>query len=118
MPRESLLSLNEAIINSWANELKTTIQSFSPIVTTTYPNEFNSDLSTIDYYKHIRNAVSHAKCVYKIENERTYVTFKDRDPKKPSYHCEIKMLTSDVGRMLEILQKQIMTYLNSQWNNR
>lgn len=91
---------------------------FSPVVTTTYLGESNSNLTTIDYYRHIRNAVSHSKCVYKTENGRCYVTFIDKKPKQASQHCEIKMLTSDVGKMLGLLQKQIMTYLNAQWSKR
>ena len=71
-----------------------------------------------EYYRHIRNAVSHANCVYETENGRSYVTFKDENPRQASQHCEVKMLTSDVGRMLEVLQKQIMTYLIAQWSNR
>lgn len=117
MPKETLSGIDDKTINLWENNLKTTIQSFSISVTTTYPGESNSDLSTVNYYRHIRNAVSHAKCVYETEEGRTYVTFKDENPKK-SYHCEIKILTSDVGSMLEVLEKQIMTYLNRQWSIR
>ena len=117
MPKETLSRLDTTTINSWENALKTTIQSFNVNVTTTYPGESSSDLSTVNYYRHIRNAVSHAKCVYETEKGRTYVTFKDKAPKN-SYHCEIKMLTSDVGSILEELQKQIMIYLNGQWSIR
>lgn len=118
MPKETLSGLNNSTISSWGNELKTKIPSFSPVVTTTYLGESNSNLTTIDYYRHIRNAVSHSKCVYKTENGRCYVTFIDEKPKQASQHCEIKMLTSDVGKMLGLLQKQIMTYLNAQWSKR
>ena len=117
MPKETLSDLDNITINSWEDALKTTIQSFSLSVTTTYPRESSSDLSTVNYFRHIRNAVSHARCVYETEEGRTYITFKDKDQKK-SYHCEIKMLTSDVGRILEVLQKQIMTYLNRKWSIR
>ena len=113
MPKETLSGLDDITIDSWENALKTIIQSFNPSVTTTYPGESSGDLSTVNYYRHIRNAVSHAKCVYETEDGRTYVTFKDknRNPQN-QYHCEIKMLTSDVGSMLEVLQNQIMEYLN------
>lgn len=111
MPKETLSGLDHVTIESWENALKTIIQSFNPSVTTTYPGESSGDLSTVNYYRHIRNAVSHSRCVYETEEGRQYVTFKDEDPKR-SYHCEIKMLTSDVGSMLEVLQKQIMIYLN------
>lgn len=115
MPKETLSGLDDKTINSWENVLKTTIQSFNLSVTTTYPGESSSDLSSVNYYRHIRNAVSHAKCVYEKEEGCTYVTFKDENPKK-SYQCEIKMLTSDVGSILEVLQKQIMIYLNRRWS--
>lgn len=115
MPKETLSGLDDTTISSWENALKTTIQSFNINVTTTYPGESSSDLSTVNYYRHIRNAVSHAKCVYETEKGRTYVTFKDKDFKH-SYHCEIKMLTSDVGSILEVLRNQMMIYLNRQWS--
>ena len=117
MPKETLSRLDTTTINSWENALKTTIQSFNVNVTTTYPGESTSDYSTENYYWHNRNTVSHAKCVYETEKGRTYVTFKDKAPKY-SYHCEIKMLTSDVGSILEVLLKQIMIYLNGQWSIR
>ena len=113
MPKETLSGLDDRTLNSWENALKTIVSSFSLIVTTTYPGESSSNLSTVNYYRHIRNAVSHANCVYETEKGRTYITFKDEDTRK-LYHCEIKMLTSDAGRILEVLQKQIMIYLNRQ----
>ena len=115
MPKETLSGLDDRTINSWEKDLKTTIQSFNPSVITTYPGEFNDDLSTINYYRHIRNAVAHAKCIYEVEDGRAYVTFKDENQSK-SYYCKIKMLTSDVGSILEVLEKQIMTYLNRRWS--
>lgn len=113
MPKETLSGLDDRTLNSWENALKTIVSSFSLSVTTTYPGESSSNLSTVNYYRHIRNAVSHANCVYETEKGRTYITFKDEDTRK-LYHCEIKMLTSDAGRILEVLQKQIMIYLNRQ----
>ena len=114
MPKETLSGLNDATISTWGDELKTKILSFSPVVTTSYRNESGSNLNSIKYYRHIRNAVSHCKCEYQTENERLYVIFKDENPKNAKERCEIKMLTSDVGKMLELLQKQIMEYLNKQ----
>ena len=113
MPKETLSGLDDRTLNSWENALKTIVSSFSLSVTTTYPGESSSNLSTVNYYRHIRNAVSHANYVYETEKGRTYITFKDEDTRK-LYHCEIKMLTSDAGRILEVLQKQIMIYLNRQ----
>ena len=120
MPKETLTGLDDATIESWENELKSTIQLFSPEVevTTSYPTESSSNLSSINYYRHIRNAVSHAKCVYENENGCSYVTFKDKNPKNVSQSCEIKMLTSHVGTMLGVLHELITTYLNNQWSTR
>lgn len=116
MPKEMLSCVDESTINTWANELKYSILSCNPDVTTTYPKENQNDLTSIDYYRHIRNAVSHSKCVYKNENNRAYVTFRDEIPKSKDQYCEIKMLTSDVGRVLTELTKQMMKYLNDRWN--
>lgn len=117
MPKETLSNLNDVTINLWTNEFNAEIQSFTLVVNTTYPNESNNDLTSIDYYRHIRNAVSHSKCVYKIENGLSYVTFKDENPRDTTQNCEIKMLTRDVGIMFGKLHKQLMIYLNDQMKN-
>ena len=118
MPKETLSKLDDSTIDLWEDKFNKKIQSFTPVVNTTYPNESNNDLTSINYYRHIRNAVSHSKCVYKTENGRSYVTFKDENPRVSVQKCEIKMLTNDVGKMLEVLHKQLMTYLNDQMKNR
>lgn len=115
MPKETLSRLDASTIDLWENEFNTEIQSFAPVVNTTYPNESNNDLTSINYYRHIRNAVAHSKCVYKTENGHSYVTFKDGNR---VHRCEIKILTNDVGEMFELLHKQLMTYLNDQMKNR
>lgn len=88
-------------------------QLFLNLVTnanTTYNNESSNDLSTINFYRHTRNAVSHSKCFYEVVNNVCYVTFKDKHPKDISQHCEFTLKTGDVGRILEKLQIQILCY--------
>ncbi|MBE5922494.1 MAG: hypothetical protein E7269_07060 [Lachnospiraceae bacterium] len=82
-------------------------------VNTTYNNESNSDLTTINFYRHTRNAVSHSRCFYEMVNNVCYITFKDENPKDISKHCEFTIKTADVGCILERLQIQIMNFLNS-----
>ena len=118
MPKETLSKLDDSTIDLWEDKFNKKIQSFTPVVNTTYPNESNNDLASINYYRHIRNAVSHSKCVYKIENGLSYVTFKDENPRDTTQNCEIKMLTRDVGIMFGKLHKQLMIYLNDQMKNR
>lgn len=54
MPKETLSGLDDRTLNSWENALKTIVSSFSLSVTTTYPGESSSNLSTVNYYRHIR----------------------------------------------------------------
>ena len=118
MPKEIFSDLGEGKITSWENEFKRNINSYSITVTTSYPGESNEDLTSIKFFRHIRNSVSHSKCAYERENGNYYVIFKDENQKNSSQKCEIKMKTSDVGKMLKFLQREIMNYLNEQWANR
>lgn len=61
--------------------------------------------------KEIRNAVAHAICYYEQINGICYVTF--RDIRDSSRHCEINMKTSNVDKIFEILQFEIMQYIKN-----
>lgn len=61
MPKEII---EETTITSWEVEFKRDINSYSLDVTTTYPDESAEDSTSIQYFRHIRNSISHSKCTY------------------------------------------------------
>lgn len=62
----------------------------------------------IDYLRHIRNAVSHARCEYESDNNN-FVTFKDISTTGNEF-CEIKIECQKVGLILMELQKLMIDY--------
>ena len=78
----------------------------------TYASE-SEDLSKVDYYKHVRNAISHSKCSYKIDNGICYVTFEDKNVRDTNQHCELTITTGDAGKLLGMLKRRMMEFLNS-----
>lgn len=63
----------------------------------------------MDYLRHIRNAVSHARCEYESTNNKNFVTFKDISITEDEC-CEIKIECQKVGLILMELQKLIIDY--------
>ena len=82
----------------------------------TYSRENN--INNIDYYKHIRNAVSHSKCSYTKINGVCYVNFYDTNVRDKNQTCHIIIKTLNVGIILEQLQKQLIEFLNMELNKR
>jgi len=75
----------------------------------TYKNEI--DFKKINYYKHIRNAISHSKCYYITIDGINYVRFCDQNEKNNLEICEISVRTNDIGKMISILYDQQLNYL-------
>ena len=115
MPKEILDKLDKAYLDKCANQIDHLVSSKATKITTTYNNEQSTNLTSIKFYAHIRNAVSHSKCSYDVVNGECYVTFKDQLPRDPQQYCEFTLKTADVGSILETLQKQLMDFLNTQW---
>ena len=112
MPKEIMEKEGPGTENLWKNEINAYISNFRDIcVSSTYSWEDQSNLSTIDFYGHIRNAVSHSRCSYSTEKNTCYVTFFDQNNKKVPEKCSIKMSTGDVGLVLGKLQDLMLTYL-------
>ncbi|MDO4280972.1 MAG: hypothetical protein Q4C56_05020 [Peptococcaceae bacterium] len=78
----------------------------------TYAGE--ESLSKINYFRHLRNAVAHAKCYYFSENQKRYVIFSDSN--NNTKECSIKLECCNVGLILMELQKCIMEYYNTKHN--
>lgn len=118
MPKEILKDFDRKFSDLCEVEINQLFLNLVVNVNTTYNKESNNNLATVNYYKHTRNAVSHAKCCYEVINNVRYVTFKDENPKDVSQHCQFTIKTEDMERIIEKLQIQIMMFLNSQWSKR
>lgn len=102
-------------------------KEINPIVFTLIEKETYStykgedDNKDIDYFSHIRNAVSHSQCNYTSVGEINYVTFYDKYEKWDKYHtrklvdveCSIKIKCVEVGKILMKLQILIIEYYNN-----
>lgn len=102
MPRE--LVGDDFCKDEFNNEAKNYVEEYS----SSYDNE--GDRSMCNYYRHIRNAVAHSKCEYVSDDKNTYVIFYDQDNRNHS--CQIKMKTSNVGRLFDFLRIKLMEYIN------
>ncbi|WP_133169604.1 hypothetical protein [Campylobacter blaseri] len=81
-------------------------------IETTYKDECKTDNHSINFGKHIRNAVSHLRCYYEfIDNERC-VTFKDDTMTDKTQKCSLQCKTADIGNSISELQKALMLFLN------
>ena len=118
MPKEILKDFDRKFSAQCEVEINQLFLNLVVNVNTTYNKESNNNLATVNYYKHTRNAVSHAKCCYEVKNNVCYVTFKDENPRDVSQHCQFTIKTEDMGRIIKKLQMQIMMFLNSQWSKR
>ncbi len=113
MPKEIFNDSNDSWIKKCVTETNTQVANLVHSVSTTYPDESAEKLGSINFYRHIRNAVAHSKCSYKTINNTAYVTFTDQNPRNINQHCEITIRTSNVGIVLNCLQIKMMEYLNS-----
>jgi hypothetical protein len=87
-------------INSIVNKIKSKANS-------NYKDDYTDGILNIDYLRHIRNAVAHARVEF-IPNES--VTFKDEDKGKS---CSITIPLISMGEFLTELQKIFITYVEN-----
>lgn len=117
MPKEILSEFDILTMDKCKKEInKLCIGLVESETNSTYSGENN--INNIDYYRHIRNAVSHAKCSYKESDGICYVEFYDANIKNTSETCQIIIKTSNVGIILEKLQKQLMEFVNKEINKK
>lgn len=95
------------IANEW-HKIDEKFEQFVECKETTY----GSDSKGVRYMRHIRNAVSHARCTFTEENERYFVVFEDEDEKKGE-RCTIKVECVKIGFIMNDLQKLMLKYLES-----
>lgn len=118
MPKETLKDYDNTFMGGCETEINQMFSELAHEVKTSYKNENQNDITTINFYRHTRNAIAHSKCNYKTIGNICYVTFNDVNPHDIDQHCEISIETSKVGVIIEKLQILLMNYLNAQWSTR
>ena len=111
---------NEEMVKKFKKEINPLVFTLIEEETySTYKEEFEN--KNIDYFSHIRNAVSHSKCNYTSIGKINYVTFYDKYEKWNKQHtkklvdeeCSIKIKCVEVGKILMKLQMLIIEYYNN-----
>ena len=106
-PRESLNDIEK-------NKLDSTINAFcNNLDSSSYSSSYHQDISTINFSRHLRNAVAHSLCEFPSCGE---MIFKDHDPKNPKECFEIKINSNNIEKLLELIQKQIVEFLNERYH--
>lgn len=118
MPKELLGITETDTLDTFKEEINRLFIRTIENVTTTYRNEDQTDVTTIDFYNHTRNSVAHSKCKYEIVENKCYVKFCDVNMRDTTQHCEIVIETGKVGEIIEKLMVLLMDYLNRQWSSR
>lgn len=115
----ALLTVPKEILERSAYcELENYIIRINPLVCSLVEEETHSNYDgeeskeTINYFRHIRNAVAHSRCMYLSENHKNYVIFSDNNQSNTKI-CSIKMECYKVDYILMELQKLIMEYYNN-----
>lgn len=74
-------------------------------------SSYKSDKESINYVKHIRNAIAHSKCRYLTKNGKSFVAFTDKNINNRKEKCRILMETSNVGLVCDTLHNLILDFL-------
>ena len=120
VPREMLKgSDDEECISRCKEKVNTILQNNSGRLHTTQTTYKGETVSSMNYYKHIRNALAHARCIYTPEEDADHcVTFSDVDMRDENQHCEIKISTFVLGMIILAIRDEITIYLNQKWEKR
>ena len=112
VPREILVDKNNLYYEKCKDNFnKLCLELIESSTTTTYKKE--KDIFEINYYIHIRNAVSHARCYYETINGNRYVKFVDIKPENRKEFCEIIIQTTNINKLICLLYDQLLNYLIS-----
>ena len=115
----ALLVIPREILTRTSYEtLETYIKRINPLVYSLIEKEetfsnYSGEIETksINYFKHIRNAIAHSKCHYNTNENKNYVTFID-NTQDDLKQCHIKIECYKVGYILMELQRLLMAYYN------
>ena len=113
VPKE-LLKAKTVIKNNFNNLFSGYIKSIEDKnekkyeINSNYENESSNNM---DFYRHIRNAVAHSRCVYRVDNGICLVKFTDQDNGN-KHSCSIEVPTYVINQVIGLLQQTLMKILN------
>ena len=81
-------------------------------ISTSYNDENSQKCETIKFLKHIRNAISHARCEYNTFNGKNYVTFSDQSS---TQKCSFQFSTENTGLLIRFLDAELCKRLNDKY---
>lgn len=121
MPKEILMSTDDKYAKKCEEEFDAACKKlivFSGLAKDVRSNySDNGDINSFKFYNHMRNAVAHSRCSYKVVNDNYFVTFEDVSSNRKS-RCEFTLKTGDVEALLRILQRQLMIFLNEKMSEK
>ena len=100
MPKE-LFSEN----NNIEEELKNCVNAFLTVHSEIIEFKYPSDGNQLNFYRHLRNAVSHAKYTFEMREGVAYVTFFDNNK---SEECSFRVSTENMGILLSKIQYKLI----------
>lgn len=109
LPKELLGSEYEKLCK---NEFNNLIICKQKEIQTTYRNEEAKNLQSINYFRHIRNAISHARYEFYTDNGCSYVKFMDNNSKSAELFS-VSILTEDISVLADFLCMKLMEFLNN-----
>lgn len=100
-------------------KIKDTINSYVRKIAIDTKSTYESDKKEVNYYRHIRNAVSHSKVVYNHENPNSnrIISVSFHDNKKKQKKCSFTIDLNDIiGLIIELQIANVVFYQNKEKN--
>lgn len=107
MPKELFKDSSQAE-NAIKDETNNTLSPVAVILESTY----RSDQNGFNYYRHIRNSVSHARVSFETNAGTCYVIFSDENS-KTAEKCSFRLKTVDIGVLLSKVQYKLIELYNT-----
>ena len=101
-PRESLSETEKQELDQTVNDF---CKKLNP---SNYNSSYSSDRKSVDFSRHLRNAIAHSLCEYPAAGK---MIFKDINPKNNKETFEIKIDSNNIEQLLELLQVKIISFL-------
>ena len=102
-PRESLSETEKQELDQTVNDF---CKKLNP---SNYNSSYSSDRKSVDFSRHLRNAIAHSLCEYPSAGK---MVFRDTNPLKAKETFEIKIDSNNIEQLLASLQMQIINFLN------
>lgn len=113
LPKEQLNNEHSDYLSILDDAIDISCSHYVIDIETNYNGEKNSDLHTINFHDHMRNAISHGRS--KLTN-KDKIIFTDKIP-NTNIQCKLKFYRQDIGLVVEDISKNLTQYLNEKFNN-